>query len=82
MGDFSAAILSDKLEDAVDYVRVSEDVLAYADGAKNELLESLLRDIVGICLEYDQVDHVRAKVEKEYLPFDFRAVGVEIEATR
>jgi dihydroneopterin aldolase len=63
-------------------VRVSEDVLAYAEGAKNELLESLLRDIVGICLEYEEVEHVWAKVEKEYLAYDFKAVGVEIEATR
>jgi FolB domain-containing protein len=78
-GDFSKAIASDELADTVDYIRVSQDILAFCEATETHLLEHLTKDVIGLCANYDLVERVRVKVMKEYLPIDFEHVGVEME---
>ena len=82
VGDFTKAIASDQLADTVDYVRVSQDILAFGEATKCHLLEHLAKDLIGLCMQYEQVEHIRVRIEKEYLPMEFERVGVEMEMKR
>lgn len=74
---------TDRLDDALDYVRLVEIVRERAAASRHHLLEALAADLAGALLEgLEQADAVRLRVVKpEALP-GIPSVGVEIARRR
>jgi len=63
-GDWSAAASSDRLEDAVDYAVLREQVEAWLLGRRWVLLEAFTSDLCSFLLGVNAVKSVKVTVEK------------------
>ncbi len=77
--DTSAAGASDRVEDSVDYSRLSRLVQELAETAQRGTVEALAEDIAGLCLAQRGVQGVRVQVGKPGAVSFVETVGVEIE---
>jgi dihydroneopterin aldolase len=80
--EVSDAALSDRLEDAVDYVAVAEVVKEISDGREFHLLEALAAAVADAVRERFAVEHVSVRVRKREvepagLPVAWTAATVE-----
>ncbi len=80
--DTQKGALSDRIEDCVNYRTVAKKILAHVDRMNRYTVEALAADIAGLCLEDEQVNAVRVRVEKPGAVRFAESVGVEIERTR
>jgi 7,8-dihydroneopterin aldolase/epimerase/oxygenase len=69
--------LSDRLEDAVDYVRVAECVRAVSGARQFSLLEALAAAVAEAIVERFPVSRARVRVRKP----DVRPAGLDVEWT-
>ncbi|MBF0417295.1 MAG: dihydroneopterin aldolase [Magnetococcales bacterium] len=80
--DTTRAGASDRIEDAVDYKKLTKRIVAHAEAAACQLVEALAEQIAAICLEHPLVEAVRVSVEKPGALRFARTVGVTIERRR
>ncbi|MCK4720738.1 dihydroneopterin aldolase [bacterium] len=69
---------SDKLEDALDYHILVENLLEEIKGTEFRLLEALAEKIASFCLAYSKVKKVRVGVEKPGALPNAESVSVKI----
>src|SRR5215468_3096350 len=62
--DFSPAIASDSIEDAVDYSALKKRIIAMVEESHYHLAETLADRIARVCLEQQSVQQVQVTVEK------------------
>jgi FolB domain-containing protein len=77
--NFSIAGKSDDIKDCVNYATVVSMVQEYTEHARRHTVEALAEDIARLCLEIQEVQGVRVRVEKPDAVLFTRLVGVEIE---
>ncbi len=77
--DTRPAAASDRVEDSVDYSRLSRLVQELAESAQRGTVEALAEDIARLCLAQNGVQGVRVRVEKPGAVSFVETVGVEIE---
>ena len=81
-GDLRVAGKSDAIEDTINYRTITKKVIALVEGGEPYTVEFLASEIARICLEADDVQKVRVRVEKPGALRFARSVGVQIERTR
>lgn len=77
--DTRLAGASDRVEDSVDYSRLSSLVKELAETAQRGTVEALAEDIANLCLGQRGVQGVRVRVGKPGAVSFVETVGVEIE---
>lgn len=80
--DLSAAALSDRLEDTVNYAEIEERVTALVSASHFLLIEGLAGAIGRLLLEYCAVQSARVRIEKPAAARHARAIAVELEFKR
>ena len=75
--DVSDAALSDRLEDAVDYVEVAACVRAVSEAHSYSLLEALASDVADAIVSRFDVSRVRVRLRKT----DVQPAGLDVEWT-
>jgi FolB domain-containing protein len=80
--DFSAAIRTDSIQDAVDYKSVTKEIIEKVESSKFFLVESLASMVAGICLSHERVHKVVVSVEKPGALRFTRSVGVVLSRTK
>ncbi|MCO5043978.1 MAG: dihydroneopterin aldolase [Kiritimatiellae bacterium] len=79
-GDFSAAGLSDDIDDAVNYKTITNQMIALVEESSFNLIETLADKLADICLEHPKVEEATVSVDK---PGALRfARSVAFETTR
>src|SRR5579862_1256936 len=73
------ATLEDRLEQVVDYERLTEKIRAIVGRGHVNLAETLAERIASVCLEDTRVRTVRVRVEKLHAVPGAESAGVEIE---
>jgi D-erythro-7,8-dihydroneopterin triphosphate epimerase len=73
---------TDRIEDAVDYKAVKDEVLAYVEGSRHGLLEAMAQGIADLCLAQRGVDAAEVTVEKPGALRFARSVSVRIRRER
>lgn len=76
--DMRAAGISDDIEDAVNYRTVTKRVIDHVETSDRFTVEALASDIARLCLQEDQVQSARVRVEKPGALRFAESVGVEI----
>jgi 7,8-dihydroneopterin aldolase/epimerase/oxygenase len=72
--EVSDAALSDRLEDAIDYVEVAETVRAVSDAQQFHLLEALAAAVADAVNDQFDVERVRVRVRKR----DVKPAGLPV----
>ena len=80
--DLKPAGEKDDIDLSVNYRTITKRVMAHAETAGRLTVEGLANDLALICLEHQQVQRVRVRVEKPGAARFARSVGVEIERSR
>lgn len=80
--DLSAAAATDDLEKTVDYSRLKNRVVQFAEASDFYLIERLAGCVADLCLEDPRVSAVRVRVDKPGALTFARSVAVEIERTK
>jgi dihydroneopterin aldolase len=80
--DIRKAALSDSIEDTLNYKRVAKRVLAFVEGSKFHLVETLAEHIAMLMLEDFGVAWVRIALSKPGAIRSSRDVGVIVERDR
>jgi D-erythro-7,8-dihydroneopterin triphosphate epimerase len=73
---------TDRIEDAVDYKVVKDQVLAYVEGSGHGLLEALAQGIADLCLAQPAVQAVEVTVDKPGALRFARSVAVRLRRER
>lgn len=81
-GDLRVAGKSDAIEDTINYRTITKKVIALVEGGEPYTVEFLASEIARICLEVNEVQKARVRVEKPGALRFARSVGVQIERTR
>ena len=76
--DLRSAGRSDRLEDSVDYSKLTKKILAHVEESRYQLVEALAAAVAEICLQEPAVSLVRVRVEKPSALRFARRVGVVI----
>lgn len=79
--DFSAAAISDRIEDTVNYQAMTDDLLRFGDGRSWKLIEKLAADVANLLLEKYKGESVSVEVKKFIIP-QARYVGVLLTKAR
>ena len=77
--DMSQAASSDKLADTLDYKKISDRVVEYAQANKFDLIESLVEGIAQTIMTEFSVPWLRIKLDKGAIVKGVKHVGVLIE---
>jgi FolB domain-containing protein len=80
--DLQPAGKNDDIHLSVNYRTITKRVMAHAESVGRLTVEALANDLAIICLEDENVQQVRVKVEKPGAARFARSVGVEIERSR
>ena len=80
--DLHPAGESDNLDLSVNYRTITKKAMAHAETIGRFTVEALANDLAAICLEDQNVQKVRVRVEKPGAARFARSVGVEIERSR
>jgi len=77
--DISNAAASDDLKDTLDYKKVSERVIDYAQANQFDLIETLVERLAEMILDEFNVSWVRIKLDKGGAVKNVKHVGIMIE---
>lgn len=80
--DLAPAVVSDDLDDTVDYGAVAQQVHDVVAGEPVQLLESLAAHIVAAVLTDDRVDRTTVTVHKPSAPFPVPTTEAAVTITR
>jgi 7,8-dihydroneopterin aldolase/epimerase/oxygenase len=78
----AGAVVSDRLEDVLDYAEVVRRIEQRAKAGHVNLLETLAEKLAADCLEDPRVLAARIRIEKPDVIPNARSVGIEIERRR
>jgi dihydroneopterin aldolase len=70
---------NDRIEDAVDYDAISTRVLAFIEGSKFQLIETMAEQIAALVMDEFQIPWLRLKLSKPGAVAQAEDVGVVIE---
>lgn len=73
---------TDRIDDAVDYKAVKDDVLEYIETSQHHLLEALAQGIADLCLVRAGVESVEVQVDKPGALRFARSVAVRLRRDR
>jgi FolB domain-containing protein len=76
--DTSRAGRSDDVNDSINYRTVAKSILAHTEKVSRYTVEALAEDIADLCLQNQDVDGVKVRVEKPGAVRFSRSVGVTI----
>lgn len=76
--DTSRAGRSDDVNDSINYRTVAKTILAHTEKVSRYTVEALAEDIADLCLQNQDVDGVKVRVEKPGAVRFSRSVGVTI----
>jgi D-erythro-7,8-dihydroneopterin triphosphate epimerase len=76
--DFGASARTDRLEDTVDYKRLTKQIITVVEGSEFQLLEALAERVAGICLETPRVRRATVCIDKPGALRFARSVAVEV----
>ena len=77
--DNRRAASNDRIEDAVDYDAISTRVLAFIEGSKFQLIETMAEQIAALVMDEFQIPWLRLKLSKPGAVAQADDVGVLIE---
>jgi dihydroneopterin aldolase len=77
--DNRRAASNDRIEDAVDYDAISTRVLAFIEGSKFQLIETLAEQVSALVMDEFQIPWLRLKLSKPGAVAQAEDVGVLIE---
>lgn len=77
--DISKAASSDDLQDTLDYKKISDRVIAFAQDNQFELIETLIARLADLILTEFDVPWVRIRLDKGGVVKNVKQVGVQIE---
>ena len=77
--DFTRAVQTDALEDALDYAAISQRVIAVCDESRFQLLEALAEHLAEIVLTEFSVESLRMTITKPGAVAEAEGVGVVID---
>ena len=77
--DFTPAVQSDALEDALDYAAISQRVIALCDESRFQLLEALADHLAAIVLAEFSIERLRMRITKPGAVAEAEGVGVVID---
>lgn len=80
--DLTEAIKADDIRKAVDYKRISKDVIKLVEGSHFFLVETLADRVAQVCMQNERVRKVKVTVEKPGALRFVRSVGVQIIRTK
>ncbi|NES81338.1 MAG: dihydroneopterin aldolase [Moorea sp. SIO2B7] len=81
--DIKKAATSDKIEDAVNYSKLSELIITHVEASSDLLIEKLITDIARLIFaEFLTVQKATIRIEKPSASRFAESVGIEIERTR
>lgn len=76
--DFSKSIVTEDIEDTVNYKKLKLDIMALVESSSFLLVEKLASTVSDCCLSYKGVQAAKVKVEKPTALRFAKSVGVEI----
>jgi dihydroneopterin aldolase len=79
--DFTAAVMSDRVERSINYQNVVDDLLKFGQGRNWKLLEKLVSNVADAILSRYKPDSVMVEVKKFVIP-QARYVSVSILKSR
>ena len=79
--DFSAAAISDSIDDTINYFAVTQRLLKFGEGREWKLIEKLAADIAGAVLTEFKPQSVSVEVKKFIIP-EARHVSVTLSKGR
>ena len=62
----TAGILDDRVEFALDYKRITKEIIEYVDGNRFKLLEKLVFDVLGLVSRYRNVADASVTIDKPH----------------
>jgi dihydroneopterin aldolase len=77
--DNRLAASNDRIEDAVDYDAISTRVLAFIEGRKFQLIETMAEQIAALVMDEFEIPWLRLKLSKPGAVAQAEGVGVVIE---
>ena len=77
--DFSSAAMSDRIEKAIDYFEVVQELLKYGEGRSWKLLEKLVANLVDMLISKFRPQAATVEVKKFVIP---QAKYVSVNLTR
>jgi dihydroneopterin aldolase len=77
--NFSKAMVSDRIEDCIDYTQICKEINNLADSHSFQLLESFAEQISKIILDQFKVQWIRIKINKPLAIETANSTGVIIE---
>jgi len=77
--DVKPAAISDQLQDTLDYKRLADRVIEYAEASRFDLIEALIEGLAEIILTEFAVPWVRIKLNKGGVVKRVKQVGIVIE---
>lgn len=77
--DIRRAAASDRIEDTIDYKKVSKRLLAFVGESQFHLVETLAEQIARLLVVEFGVSHVKVRLNKQGAIRGARDVGIEIE---
>jgi len=77
--DFTAAVMSDRVEKTINYFDVAQEILKYGDGRSWKLLERLATNLADVILTKFKPQEVAVEVKKFVIP---QAKFVAVSLTR
>jgi dihydroneopterin aldolase len=77
--DFTAAVMSDRVEKTINYFDVAQEILKYGDGRSWKLLERLATNLADLILTKFKPQEVAVEIKKFVIP---QAKFVSVSLTR
>ena len=77
--DFTHAVQSDALEDALDYAAISQRVIAVCDESRFQLLEALAEHLAAMVLAEFSVERLQMTITKPGAVPEAEGVGVVVD---
>lgn len=79
--DAEQAQLTDRIEDALDYTKISQTIFAYCEQNTHNLLESLAYSLGNLLLTTYPINQLKIKLRKPQAIFAAKDVGVIVNLT-
>ncbi len=76
--DFSKAVKSDRISDAVNYGEINNAIIKLVEGSKFNLAETLAERIAALCMANPRIMRAKVRVEKTKALKSAQSVGAQV----
>lgn len=80
--DGSAAVVSDHIDDTIDYRSISRRIIEYIEESEFQLIEALAGNLLQVVMEDSRVDRCRIEIDKPNAIRSADSTSVEVEGVR